>query len=134
MSGTDFVSEIDIVVERKDAPHAPEAQLGTYHLKRWTWYAKQATIGKATVITDMKRGIGTLKVEDFYAEAFALIITVPPPGLALPWAKYETRIAYIKNELDADVGDKIRDGCVKLTGIDKRSFLPPTEPENTIPG
>lgn len=130
----DFVNEIDIVVEKKDAPHAPENQLGTYHLKRWSWYGKQSAIGKATVITDMKRGIGSLKTEDFYAEALAMLITVPPPELAAVWVKYETRIAFIKNELDADVGDKIRDNCLKLTGIDKRSFLPPSEQENPTPG
>lgn len=131
---SDFTSEMTVEIKKEEAPRAPPEQIGTYLLKRWTWYEKQKAIAQATIITDFKRGLGQLQIQDFYAGAFAVMVRDVPDPLKEIWGKPESRLDYIKEKLDPDVGDLLRDACMKLINPDDKGFLLPSEQKTPIPG
>jgi len=131
---SDFVSEMIVEVKKEEAPRAPVEQIGPYLLKRWTWYEKQTALAQATIITDIKRGLGQIQIQDFYVGALFVMVRDVPESLKEIWGKPENRLNYIKEKLDPDVGDLLRNGCMKLLNPDERSFLPLSEQKIPIPG
>lgn len=122
--------EKDIEVTQEDAPTAPENQLGIYHIRRWTWYEKQRAVAHASEIIDEKKGLIRMPIEDYYAEMMATTVRSAPQGI-------EWNIDFIKNELDPEIGDILRDICRDINGLtdkEKRTFLSPSEPETPTPG
>ena len=122
--------ERDVEITRELAPFAPENQLGIYHIRRWTWYEKQGAFEKASTIIDAKKGLIQVKLNDLYAEMMAVSVRRAPEGL-------EWNVDLIKTELDADVGDTLREICREINGLtdnEKSGFLSPSEPEKDTPG
>lgn len=124
-----FRVEETVEITREEAPFAPEEQLGTYELKRWTWYEKQAAVTRASEIIDEKKGLVRLRVEDYFAEMLKITVRKYPEGL--DWTT-----DFIKGDLDLDVGDILRDIGREINGLsdkERRLFLQPSESENAIP-
>ena len=122
-----FKRESTLDITKEMAPFAPEEQLGEYKLKRWSWYEKQGVVARSSEIVDPERGIVRMKIQDYYAEMLFVITRAYPKGLEESWS-----IAYIKTELDPDVGDLLRDEGRDLNGLtdkEKKLFLLPLEPE-----
>lgn len=122
--------EQDVEIKREDAPYAPKNQLGTYHIRRWTWYEKQKAVVRATNIIDERKGLVQMPVENYYAEMMLTTVRSAPKDV-------EWNIDFIKNRLDSDVGDVLRDACRDINGLtekEKRTFLQPSEPADPIPG
>jgi hypothetical protein len=122
--------EKDVEITEMVAPFAPIEQLGVYHIRRWTWYEKQSAIVRATQILDEKTGLVYMPIEDYYAQMMVMTVRSAPEGIT--W-----NIEFIKGKLDADIGDVLRDACRDINGLidkEKKTFLPPSEPDEIIPG
>ena len=118
-----FNREDIVVITREDAPFAPEEQLGEYTLRRWSWYEKQAVVSKSSEIIDEQRGIIKMLIEDYYAGM--LHVTVRECPEFIEWS-----LNFIKQELDPDVGDILREAGRVLNGLterEKKIFLPQSE-------
>lgn len=110
------ISEEVVVVTRKDAPFAPDEQLGEYHLRRWNFRAKQMAGQKATVHIDRKRGIVSFDTAVYYTWMIHLTVVKAPLELA----------PEVIDNLDPDVGDLLQTGCLRvntITGAEKKDFL-----------
>lgn len=132
MSGLEtpsFKVEDTVEITREEAPFAPENQLGTYKLKRWTWYEKQAAVTNASEIIDAERGLVRLRVEDYFAGMLYATVREYPEGI-------EWTIDFIKGGLDVDVGDVLRDVGKDLNGLsdkERKLFLQQSDAEKDIP-
>uniref|UniRef100_A0A6M3LZP9 Uncharacterized protein n=1 Tax=viral metagenome TaxID=1070528 RepID=A0A6M3LZP9_9ZZZZ len=121
--------EREIEITRELAPRAPEEQLGVYHLRRWTWYEKQAAVERASVIIDATRGLAQISTSNFYAEMLATVVRQVPDGI-------DWKINFIKGGLDADIGGILMKAGQELNGLtdeERKDFLPPSEPEKATP-
>lgn len=92
-----------VEITAKEAPYAPEEQLGVYKLRRWTWYEKQVCMQRATKIIDAKKGMVETPMPDYNTHMIVMCLVESP--LNLP---EDPNLAFevIKN-LDADVGDLV---------------------------
>jgi len=92
---TMFEKERTLEVTRKTAPYAPEEQLGTYRLRRWTWFEKQQVLEKAAKIIDAAKGIVETSISTFNLNLMLVCITEAPGGVSEKTIK----------ELDESIGD-----------------------------
>lgn len=121
--------EKELEITEKDAPTSLSEQLGTYHLRRWTWYEKQQAVARATTIIDESKALVSMPVADYYAEMMAVTVRKAPDGI-------EWGVNFIKSGLDPMIGDILRDACRDLNGLtdlEKRLFLEQSELEKDIP-
>ena len=134
--------EITLEITKEKAPFAPEEELGTYVIRRWSWREKQAAILGASTLLDEKSGIASIDVVGYEIHQMLACIKQAPEGLDLTYDRLNGReakeatekeeaVEYIEG-LDADVGTLILGACRKVNGLaegDKRDFLLPTELE-----
>jgi len=121
-----------VTITSEIAPYAPEEQLGDYHLRRWTWYESQGAKEKASTIIDAKKGLIRMSVNDLYLHVMLTTIRDPPKTLEGKW-----NADYIRDQLDEDVGNILRDACRDINGMterEQRGFLRPSELEKDTPG
>ena len=139
--------EITLTVTKEQAPFAPEEEIGTYVIRRWSWRQKQAAILGASTLLDEKTGMASVDVVGYEVNQMITCIKKAPEGLELSFDRFNGREASEGEEgpieaiegIDADVGTLILTACRKVNGLaegDKRDFLRPTEPEEevAIPG
>jgi len=115
--------EKTVEITKEMAPLAPENQLGVYKLHRWTWYAKQSVIQKATTIIDAGKGITQVSMPEFNTHMLLECLSEAPFEIT-----YET----VRDELDANVGDILFIELQELNGVtpgEKRDF---TEPPGSV--
>ncbi|GAG93314.1 unnamed protein product, partial [marine sediment metagenome] len=60
--------KMKIEISKKEAPYAPEKQLGEYTVKRWTFRQKQEAIMRASTLLDEKKGFVEMNLVDFQLE------------------------------------------------------------------
>lgn len=141
--------EITLTVTKEQAPFAPEEELGTYVIRRWSWRNKQRAILGASTILDPKSGIAEVDIVSYEIAQLIACITKAPEGLELTFDRFngleasegegeEGPIEAIEG-LDADVGTLLLTACRKVNGIGAgavRDFLPPTalDEKAAIPG
>ena len=122
-----------IEITAREAPYALEEQLGTYKLKRWTWYEKQVCMQRATTIIDAKQGLIETPMPDYNTHMVIMCLVESPLKLTGdPNLDFEM----MKN-LDADVGDILFQAAGSMNTItpeEKKDFLPQPESTKTIPG
>jgi hypothetical protein len=119
--------ELEIEITEKEAPYAPEEELGIYKVRRWTFREKQDATMRASKILDADKGMVEMNIIDFQMEQIMICVT-PPEGFELTRERIET--------LDVDVGDILLDECRKVNGMttgERRAFLQPTDEEKDIP-
>jgi len=141
--------EITLTVARKQAPFAPDEEIGTYIIRRWSWRQKQAAILGASTLLDDASGMASIDVVSYEVNQMITCIKKAPEGLELSFDRFNGREAKEATEnepaveaiegIDADVGTLLLTACRKVNGLaegDKRDFLLPTEPEEkaVIPG
>lgn len=98
-----YEKEKTVTITAEKAPFAPEEELGTYKLKRWTWYEKQECMARATKILDAKLGMVETPMPDFNTHMVIMCLVESPLKLDEdPMIAFER----IKN-LDVDVGDML---------------------------
>ena len=115
--------EKTVEITKELAPYAPEEQIGEYKLRRWSWFEKQGATERSTQIIDAGKGIVHTSITDYYSEALCVIVREAPKDLT--WD-----INFIKNELDANVGDILRDAMRTIIELpSKNRFLEQSEPE-----
>lgn len=134
--------EVALTITKGQAPFAPDEEIGTYVIRRWSWREKQKAILSASTLLDEKTGIAEVDVLSYEINQMITCIKQAPEGLELTYARFngrEAKEATDKEEaveaiegLDADVGTLILGACRKVNGLagaDKRDFLSPTELE-----
>lgn len=137
--------EITLTVTKEQAPFAPEEELGTYVIRRWSWRQKQAAILGASTLLDEKSGMASVDVVSYEINQMITCIKEAPEGLDLTFDRFNGREAKEATEkeeaveaiegLDADVGTLLLTACRKVNGLaegDKRDFLPPSEPGEKV--
>jgi len=113
--------EKTVEITAENAPYAPAEELGTYKLKRWTWYEKQLCMSRATTIIDAKQGIVNTPMQDFNTHMVIMCLTKSPLELT---GDPELDFERFKN-LDVDVGDmlfKAAQGLNSFTKEEKADF------------
>lgn len=141
--------EITLEITEKEAPFAPDDELGTYVIRRWSWRQKQKAVLDATRVLDEKTGLGMLEVLDYEVYQMLTCVKQAPENLELSFRRFSGREAIEATEdeeaveaiegLDADVGSLIIGACRKVNGLkeaDIRDFLQRSEQEGKagIPG
>ena len=141
--------EITLEITSKEAPYAPDDELGTYVIRRWSWRQKQRAVLDATRVLDEKTGLGLLEILDYEVYQMLTCIKKAPENLELSFLRFSGRDAAEATEdtpaveaiegLDADVGSLIIGACRKVNGLteaDIRDFLQRSEQEGkaAIPG
>lgn len=124
MSSRDLKFEIT----KKEAPYAPEEELGIYKARRWSFREKQDATMRASKILDADKGLVEMNVIDFQMEQIIACIT-PPEGLELTRERVET--------IDPDIGDILLDACRRVNGTtlsERAGFLGPSDEEKVTPG
>lgn len=129
--------------EDKDfAPYAPEEELGTYKIKRWTWREKQEAMMRSSTILDETKGLLQMDLIDFQVEQILVCVT-PPESLidSLPVEEGEDEKPMWDKErvniIDADIGDILLAACRKVNGTtlsERSSFLEPSASTENTPG
>lgn len=141
--------EITLEITRKEAPFAPEEEIGTYVVQRWTWRQKQQAIISASTLLDDKTGLASIDIVGYEIYQMLACIKQAPEGLDLIFDRFsgrEAKEAMGKEPaveaiegLDADVGTLLLTACRKVNGLneaDIRDFLSRTEQDEkaAIPG
>lgn len=133
--------EITLTVTREQAPYAPEEEIGTYVIRRWSWRQKQAAILGASTLLDEKSGMASVDVVGYEINQMITCIKQAPEGLELTFDRFNGREASEEEGpeaiegLDADVGTLLLTACRKVNGLaegDKRDFLLPSEPAEKV--
>lgn len=121
--------EFEFEITAKEAPYAPEEELGIYKARRWTFREKQEATMRASKILDADKGLVEMNVIDFQMEQIIVCVTPPSKGFELNRERVET--------LDVDVGDILLDACRKVNGTtasERKGFLEPSDEEKATPG
>lgn len=132
--------EITLEITKEKAPYAPEEELGTYIIRRWSWREKQAAILGASTLVDERSNIASIDVVGYEINQMICCIREAPEGLELSFDRFNGRKPSEGEEgpveaiegLDADVGTLLLTACRKVNGLaegDRRDFLLRTEPE-----
>jgi len=128
MSNDIFEHEREITISKKEAPWAPDEELGKYKLKRWSWFNKQKTLAESAIVIDEKKGDAILDIAEYYARMIKCSVT--------PLGDIEWTLERVKN-LDPEIGTILRDQCREINGLtweEKRGFLKPSDQEKATPG
>ena len=113
-----FEKERTIEIIRKEAPYAPDDELGEYKLKRWTWFQKQQAMEKAATIIDAEKKLAELSMSKYNIQMFLTCI------IKAPFEVTEEKL----HELDEDVGDRLFNEFQTLNSVGKekkKDFLSP---------
>jgi hypothetical protein len=129
---TSLERERTVEITREIAPYAPEDQLGTYELKRWTWYEKQMCLQRATTIIDAKRGMVETPMPDYNVHMLYICL------VRGPFKRIDLKEDLKKlKALDPDVGDLLFEVLQELNSItqeEKAGFTEPPDSETPTPG
>ena len=113
--------EKTLEITAEDAPMAPEEQLGTYKLQRWTWYEKQVCLNRASIILDAKKGLIKTPMPDY--NAHMVLITLRESPLEMT-GDHAADVEVIK-ALDPDVGDLLYEAATDMNAVtpeEKKDF------------
>ena len=121
--------EISLNIIKEIAPYAPKKELGTYHLRRWSWREKMLATQKATSNIDRERKIISWDPTAWYEQMLLMTVRKVPKGLK--WNLDTIR------DLDPDVGDTLQSACLEVNTLskeDREGFLGRLSSEIPIPG
>jgi len=125
-----YERELTLEIEKKDAPFAPDEELGKYVVRRWTFREQQiATIESSKEAIVKGRTFRELDLVDYEVQQILICVRETPEGLELTPERVGT--------LDPDVGGKLLKTCRQVNGIttqEKKGFLEPSDSTGTIPG
>ena len=127
-----ILREKTVEITKKMAPHAPKKQLGTYKLKRWTWYEKQLCMQRATIILDAEKALVETPMVDYNTHMVNLSLVEAP----FKRKDLKESLKAIQN-LDPDVGDILFKAVSELNTItkgEKADFTEPPGSEELTPG
>ena len=113
--------EKTVTITAKEAPYAPEEQLGEYTVRRWSWYEKQVCMTRATTIIDASKGLTNTPMPLF--NTHMLIMCLKESPLNLPDDPNEA--VEVMKALDVDVGDtlfRIAQSINMVTPEEKEDF------------
>lgn len=121
-----------VEITKELAPYAPKKQIGTYKLKRWSWYEKQLCMQRATIIHDAQKGMVETPMMDYNTHMLNICL------VEMPFKRKSLKedLKAIR-ELDPDVGDALLKTCTELNTItpgEKADFTGPPGSENPTPG
>lgn len=133
--------EVTLTVTKEQAPWAPDEEIGTYVIRRWSWREKQKAILGASMIIEGEP-LAEINIVDYEVNQMVTCIKQAPEGLDVSFERFSGREAREATEkepaveaiegLDADVGSLLLAACRKVNGLadkDKRDFLLLTGPE-----
>lgn len=127
-----IMREKTVEITEEMAPHAPKKQLGTYKLKRWTWYEKQLCMQRATIIIDAQKGMVETPMVDYNTHMVNLSLVEAP----FKRKDLKEDLKQLRN-LDPDVGDvlfKVVSELNTITQGEKTDFTEPPGSEEPTPG
>ena len=104
-----------IEITEENAPGAPEAQLGVYKIRRWTWYEKQVCLNRSSIIIDATKGMVQTPMPDYNAHMVLITLSEAPFELSGDPMK---DVELIK-QLDPDVGDLLFEAATALNTVSK---------------
>lgn len=106
-------TEIIVEITEADAPYAPKEQLGSYKLRRWTWYEKQVCLNRASEVLDAKKGLVRTPMPDYNSHMLLITLRESPLNLT---GKPEVDIEKIRT-LDAELGDILFEAATNLNTV-----------------